>query len=371
MENKLKRLSKKIINYSLETKKDERILITCQTTEPKELVKYLIEDIVEVGAIPFVRIIDPSINAKIEELTMENRIEQIKLHSIDDNENFDSFITIKYSVNDFENSKTNLKIKKKISEATANSDYIRINEKKWILLNYPSILDAYKSKKNIEEYYNYALDVMNIDYDEMYEKIKPLKELMERTNEVRIISPNTDITFSINGMPIIPCCGKSNIPDGEIFTAPIKDSVNGIITYNTKSPYQGNVYNNVSLTFENGKIIKATCDGDNEKLNEIFDIDDGARYIGEFSLGLNPKITEPIGDILYDEKIIGSIHFTPGQAYEEANNNNKSGIHWDMVLIQRKEYGGGEIYFDHKLIRKDGLFVLPELIHLNYDLKEY
>ena len=210
---------------------------------------------------------------------------------------------------------------------------------------------------------------MNVDYKEMYEMLRPLKELMEKTDNVRIISPGTDITFSIKDMPIIPCCGKSNIPDGEIFTAPIKDSVNGIITYNTPSPYQGNVYNNVSLTFENGKITKATCDGDNDQLNEIFDTDEGARYIGEFSLGLNPKILHPMGDILFDEKIIGSIHFTPGQAYEEAFNGNHSGIHWDMVLVQRKEYGGGEIYFDHELIRKDGLFVLPELIHLNYDLK--
>ena len=197
--------------------------------------------------------------------------------------------------------------------------------------------------------------------------IKPLKELMERTDKVRIVGPNTDISFSIKGIPAIPCCGKSNIPDGECYTAPVRDSVNGTITYNTPCPYQGNIYHNVSLTFENGKIIKATCDEDNDRLNEIFDTDEGARYVGEFSFGLNPAIQEPMGDILYDEKIIGSIHFTPGSAYQDAFNGNVSSIHWDMVLIQRPEYGGGEIYFDDELIRKDGKFLLEELKPLNYE----
>jgi aminopeptidase len=369
MDERLKKLSSTIVNYSLEVKPNERVLINFQTEKPKIFVKYLIEDIVKVGGIPFIRMVDPMLNTVLSELTKENRIQEIKKHSEDDNENYDSFIHIRYSTNDFENKNVNPEIKKLIAKETAKSDYVRINERKWVLLNYPSVLDAYKAKTTTNDYYNYAIEVMNVNYEEMYEMLRPLKELMEKTDNVRIISPGTDITFSIKGMPIVPCCGKSNIPDGEIFTAPLKDSVNGVITYNTPSPYQGNVYNNVSLTFENGKIIKATCDGDNEMLNKVFDTDEGARYVGEFSLGLNPKILHPMGDILFDEKIIGSIHFTPGQAYEDAFNGNNSGIHWDMVLVQRKEYGGGEIYFDHQLIRKDGLFVLPELSHLNYDLK--
>ncbi len=369
MDERLKKLSSTIVNYSIEVKEKERVLITCQTDYPEQLVTCLIQDIVHAGGIPFVRMVNPRINTVLSELTNSNRIKELKKHSEDDNENYDSFISIRYSTNDFENMNIKPEIRKEMAKETAQADYVRINERKWVLLNYPSVLDAYKAKKTTENYYNYAMDVMNVNYAEMYEMLRPLKELMGKTDQVRIISPGTDLTFSIKGIPIIPCCGKSNIPDGEIFTAPIKDSVNGMITYNTPSPYQGNVYNHVQLTFENGKIIKATCDGDNEELNNIFDTDEGARYIGEFSLGLNPEILDPMGDILFDEKIIGSIHFTPGQAYEEAFNGNHSGIHWDMVLIQRKEYGGGEIYFDHQLIRKDGLFVLPDLIHLNYGLK--
>ncbi len=369
MDERLKKLSHTIVNYSLKVKKNDRVLITSQTEEPKELIKYLIQEITDQKAIPFVRIVEPEINSLLEELTTSERIEELKKRSEFDVENIDCFINIRYTTNDFENSKMSPDTRKELGEANAETDRIRINERRWVLLNYPSRLDAYKAGMPTADFKDYAIEVMNVDYAKMYEDIKPLEDLMRKTNEVRILGPNTDITFSIKDMNIVPCCGESNIPDGEIFTAPIKDSVNGIITYNTPSPYQGEIFRNVSLKFKNGKIIEATCDGNQEKLDEIFNTDEGARYVGEFSFGLNPKILEPMGDILFDEKIIGSIHFTPGRAYEDAFNGNVSAIHWDLVLIQRKEYGGGEIYFDHKLIRKDGLFVLPELMHLNYGLK--
>ena len=216
-----------------------------------------------------------------------------------------------------------------------------------------------------DDFYNYSLDVMNVDYESLNEKIKPLKELMEKTDKVRILGPNTDLTFSIKGLPAVPCCGTANIPDGELYTAPVKNSVNGIITYNTPSPYNGNIFNNIKLEFKDGKIINAKSDSNTDELTEIFNTDEGARYVGEFSLGFNPMITKPMGDILYDEKIMGSLHFTPGRCYEDCDNGNISSIHWDLVLIQTEEYGGGEIYFDDVLIRKDGKFVLDNLKHLN------
>lgn len=366
MNEKLKKLSKTIVNYSLEIKENDRVLITVQTNKANDLIKYLISDIVSKKGIPFVKMVDAEISSKLLELTNEARIAEVKKHNEFDVENYDCFINIRYSTNDFENNNVDPVIRKKLGHATSASDTIRINERRWVLLNYPSRLDAYKANMKTDDFKEFAIDAMNIDYSEMYDDVKPLKKLMEKTKNVRIIGPNTDITFDIEGMPAIPCCGKANIPDGEIYTAPIKTSVNGVITYNTKSPYQGYVFDNISLKFKDGKIIEAKADSNNEKLNEIFDTDEGARYIGEFAIGLNPAIKNPMGDILFDEKIIGSIHFTPGKAYHDAYNGNDSSIHWDLVLIQREEFGGGEIYFDHKLIRKDGLFVLPELKHLNY-----
>lgn len=368
MFEKITALSQKIVEYSLNIQEGEKVLITSMM-EAKPLLLQLIEDITKRGGVASIQFIEPEISALLANTTNEKRLELLKKQSMEDVENFDAFITIRYTTNDYENKEVDVEKTKKISEAMQEASHIRINKRKWVLLNYPSRLDAYKASMKTSTYFDYAMDVMNLDYNDLKERLLPLKELMEQTDKVRLVSPNTDLTFSIKNMNIIPCLGTCNLPDGEIYTAPVKHSVNGKITYNTRSPYQGEVYQNVCLTFKDGKIIEATCDGDTEKLNKIFDTDEGARYVGEFSLGLNPLILDPMGDILFDEKIIGSIHFTPGACYEDASNGNDSKIHWDLVLIQRKEYGGGELYFDDKLIRKDGLFVEPKLIHLNYNLK--
>ena len=369
MEDKLKKLCDMLVDYSLEVKENDRVLITYYNDKCIHFIKDLIKKIYEKKASCFVKMVDEDINALIMENVNDNSLKIIRNQKQFEIDNYDCFINIRYSTNDYVNKNIKSDVRTKILKETKDIDEIRVNEKRWVLLNYPSLLDAYKAKMNMDEYFNYALDAMIIDYKSMNEKLKPLKELMEKTDKVYIKGPGTDLTFSIKNMPIIPCIGQMNIPDGEIYTAPIKDSVNGVITYNTKSPYHGNIYNNVKLEFKDGKIINASCDDDNESLNKIFDTDEGSRYIGEFSLGLNPLIMHPMGDILYDEKIIGSLHFTPGSAYENADNKNRSSIHWDMVLIQRKDYGGGEIYFDDVLIRKDGLFVPTELLPLNYNLE--
>jgi aminopeptidase len=363
----LEKLAKKIINYSLNLQSNERVLISYSTLADIDLLKCLIKEILLVKSIPYVAFNHPTISYLLVEGTTDERIKLLKDLADQDVYNYDAFINVRYNYNDYEGKDVDKNILAKIGSKLKESHDIRINQKKWVLLNYPSLIDSFKAKMSTSDYRNFALEVMNVDYNEMNKKIEPLKRLMEQTDKVRITGKNTDITFSIKGMPIIPCVGDKNIPDGEIYVAPIKDSVNGIITYNTPSPYQGNIYNNVSLTFKDGQIVTATADNDVGDLNKIFNIDEGSRYIGEFSLGLNPKILHPIGDILYDEKIIGSLHFTPGAAYKDSYNGNDSSIHWDMVLIQREEYGGGDIYFDDLLIRHNGMFVLEELKELNYN----
>src|SRR5581483_3412957 len=199
----------------------------------------------------------------------------------------------------------------------------------------------------------------------MSRAMQPLKQMMEKTDEVRLKGPNdTDLTFSIKDIPAIPCDGNRNIPDGEVFTAPVRDSVNGVIHFNAPTIYRGVTHNDIRLTFKNGKIVDATSTA-SDKLNEVLDSDPGARYVGEFAIGFNPYCTKPMKDILFDEKIAGSIHFTPGACYDEASNGNKSDIHWDMVMRQTPDVGGGEIKFDGKLVRKDGIFVVDELKGLN------
>ena len=365
MNTELEKLSKTIVDYSIGVKENDKVLIQYESSMCNPLVKCLIKDIYSKGGIPFTKLLDNELSSLILEGADSKTIdEMVKVKTFEVDE-FDCFIRICYTENEYEDKNVPTTVRKELGSKSEKIDDIRINQRRWVLLNYPSLVDAYKAGMKYDDFYKYSLSVMNVDYKSLDEKIKPLKELMEKTDKVRIVGPNTDLTFSIKGLPAIPCCGKANIPDGELYTAPVKNSVNGIITYNTKSPYNGYVFNNISLEFKDGKIINATASDNNDKLKEIFDTDEGARYVGEFSLGFNPMIKEPMGDILYDEKIMGSLHFTPGTCYKDCNNGNVSSIHWDLVLIQRPEYGGGEIYFDDVLIRKDGLFVLDNLKQLN------
>ena len=242
-------------------------------------------------------------------------------------------------------------------------DY-RVNETKWVILRYPNNSMAQLANTSLEAFEDFYFDVCTLDYGKMDHAMDALVDLMNRTDKVQIKGPGTDLTFSIKDIPAIKCAGECNIPDGELYTAPVKDSMNGIVSYNTPSEEQGFTYENIVFEIENGKIVKATSN-DNDRINQLLDTDEGARYFGEFALGVNPYILEPMKDTLFDEKICGSFHLTPGASYEDAPNGNKSAVHWDLVMIQRPEYGGGEIYFDDVLIRKDGIFTLPELACLN------
>jgi aminopeptidase len=242
-------------------------------------------------------------------------------------------------------------------------DY-RVNRTRWCVLRWPTPSMAQAAGMSTEAFENLYFDVCTMNYAKMARAMVPLERRMKRADRVRLISPGTDLTFSIKGIGAKMCKGDRNIPDGEVFSCPVKNSVNGVIQFNTPTIYAGTKFENVRLEFKDGKVVNAAANNA-KRLNEILDTDAGARYVGEFSLGFNPYILNPMCDILFDEKIAGSLHFTPGQAYEECDNGNRSAVHWDMVLIQRPEWGGGEVWFDGELIRKNGLFVPHDLKLLN------
>jgi aminopeptidase len=241
----------------------------------------------------------------------------------------------------------------------------RVEKTKWVVLRWPTSAMAQQAMMSTEAFEDFYFRVCTLDYSRMTPGMAAMKKLMEKTDRVHIKGPGTDLRFSIKGIGAIPCGGLRNIPDGEIFTAPVRDSVEGTIAYNCPSVYQGVNFDQLKFTFKGGQIVEASCNGDNRRLNAILDSDAGARYVGEFAIGFNPHILQPMRDTLFDEKIAGSFHFTPGQAYETADNGNRSQVHWDIVCIQRPEYGGGEIWFDDVLIRKNGRFVPPSLQKLN------
>lgn len=240
----------------------------------------------------------------------------------------------------------------------------RVKHSKWCIMRYPNSSMAQLAEMSTEAFTDFYFQVCTMNYAQLSAAMDPLSALMNKTDRVRLVGPGTDLSFSIKGINAVKCDGTHNIPDGEVYTAPVRTSVNGMISYNTPSVYQGFTYESIVLEFQEGKIIRATAN-DTEKITQIFDTDEGARYVGEFALGVNPFIMKPMKDTLFDEKINGSIHFTPGSSYDDADNGNKSAVHWDLVLIQRPEYGGGDIYFDDVCIRRDGRFVHPDLLVLN------
>ena len=358
-----KKLAELLVNYSTELKKGDRILLD-MIDVPDEFTVELIRAVRAAGATPFVE-------------TRHTRVGREQLLGIDEKQAGDirdiemfrmkkmqAYIAIRGADNMNENADVSSDRMKLYSKVIRPVQDYRVNKTRWCVLRWPTPSMAQAAGMSTEAFENLYFDVCTMDYARMGRAMVPLEKLMKKTDRVRLVAPGTDLSFSIKGIGAKMCKGDRNIPDGEVFSCPVKTSVNGFIQFNTPTLYSGAKFENVRLELVDGKIVNATANN-TKRLNEILDTDTGARYIGEFSLGFNPYILSPMCDILFDEKIAGSLHFTPGQAYEDCGNGNKSAIHWDMVLIQRKEWGGGEVWFDGKLIRKDGIFLAKELKPLN------
>ncbi|RZT15493.1 aminopeptidase [Fictibacillus sp. BK138] len=363
-DERVKKLAQVLLDHSVKIKKEEVILITV-LDDGLELAKELVRVAYKRGAYPFVDLINTELSRLLLDGATEERYLIGQKWDMDKVKDLDATIRIYGKKNDRENS--NVAPEKLLLHNKASKPYLDhlINHTKWVLMNFPNASQAQKAGMSLDDFEDFYFEVCTMDYGRMKEAMFPLKELMDRTNNVHIKGPGTDLTFSIKNMGSIVCAGENNIPDGEVYTAPVRDSVNGYITFNAPTIYNGTSFEGLKFEFENGKIIHATSNH-NSKLNKILDTDDGSRYIGEFAIGVNPYILQPMNDTLFDEKIAGSFHFTPGQSYnDESYNGNDSKIHWDIVNIQRPDYGGGEIWFDDLLVRKDGLFVPHYLLPLN------
>ena len=366
-DNRLITLSRQLIGYSCALKAGERVLIE-SFGAATEFVTALVEAAYAVGAHPIVVLRDHTVQralmmgATADKWDLEAELDAQRMSEMD------AYIGIRGGNNSYETADVPLGQTRLYMQHYNEPVHgkIRVPKTRWVVLRFPTPSMAQLAETSLEAFEDHFFDVCNLDYANMSKAMDALVARMQSTDQVHITGPGTDLRFSIKGIPAIKCDGKLNIPDGEVFTAPIKDSINGVIRYNASSLYQGNVFDNVCLTFKDGKITQATA-SDTTRCNAIFDTDPGARYVGEFALGVNPYITKAIRDTLFDEKIAGSFHLTPGSCYDEASNGNKSAVHWDLICIQTPECGGGEIYFDGELVRKDGLFVTADLKRLNPD----
>lgn len=364
---RITQLAENLINNAICLKAGENVLIETTDT-PEELSTELIKAVEKAQGNAFVR----NSNSRVRRQSIKSATEvQLKLEaelSLAEMKQMQAYIGIRGANNAMENGDIDdekMLMYRKLTKETL--DY-RVNKTKWCVLRWPNPSMAQGAKMSTEAFEDFYFKACLADYPKMKSAAQNLIDLMNKTDKVRLVAKDTDITFSIKGIPAVPCCGNMNIPDGEVYTAPVQGSIEGVIHYNTPTLYEGKQFSGVRLVFKKGKIVEATCEsGDNAQLQAIFNTDEGARYVGEFALGFNPFVNAPMCDILFDEKIAGSIHFTPGMCYEDAYNGNQSAIHWDLVLIMRPEYGGGEIYFDDQLVRKDGLFVVDSLQCLNPD----
>ena len=359
------KLAHSLVTYSLQVQKGEKVLIETRGLN-LNFTTDLIREVYAAGGQPFLSLKHPYLDRQLmmgctqEQLDLLYRLEADRMHEMD------CYIGIRHPENCYEENGVPFE---KVELWNARYEHKILMEDRcpgtrWVVLRYPTPAMAQAACMSTEEFTDFYFDVCTLDYARMSRAMDPLKELMDRTDRVRVVAKDTDISFSIKGIGGVKCDGECNIPDGEVYSAPVKDSINGVITYNTPSLVDGFTFENIRLEFKDGKIVKATANN-SERLNAILDTDEGARYVGEFAIGVNPFVLKPMNETLFDEKIMGSIHFTPGNCAGGLDNGNTSQVHWDLVLIQTPEWGGGEIWFDDVLIRKDGMFVLPELQGLN------
>ena len=358
------KLAKILVEYSVRLKRNETVLIEGFDI-PDEMIAAVIRAARNAGGVPFAQLYHGRVNRALALEASDRQLDIMASHELARMKKMNAYIAMRGSYNitefaDIPPDKMQL-IGKKMRPVQDQ----RVKRTKWVVLRWPTPSMAQLAGMSTEAFEDFFFEVCTLDYLKLQPGMKALKRLMEQTDRVQIKGPETDLNFSIKGIPAVICGGDRNIPDGEVFTAPVKDSVEGQLTFNAPSIYQGTAFDGIQLNFKRGRIVEAKSN-ETAKLNKILDSDPGARYIGEFSLGFNPRVFEPMRDILFDEKIAGSFHFTPGQAYDEADNGNRSQVHWDMVSIQRRDYGGGEIYFDGKLIRKNGEFLPKQLRSLNW-----
>jgi aminopeptidase len=356
-------LAKLLVEYSIRLKRNENVLIEAFDT-PDEMTIALIRAARKVGGVPFVQTYHARVNRALALEASDRQLNLLASHELARMKKIDAYIAVRGSNNITELSDVPAEKMKLLAKKMRPVQDQRVKKTKWVVLRWPTPSMAQLAGRSTEAFEDFYFDVCTLDYRKLQPGMQALKRLMEKTDRVEIKGPGTDLRFSIKGIPAVICGGDRNIPDGEVFSCPVRDSVQGKVTFNAPSIYQGIGFDGIRLEFKDGKIVDATSN-ETKKLNKILDSDPGARYIGEFSLGFNPRVLQPMRDILFDEKIAGSFHFTPGQAYDEADNGNRSQVHWDMVSIQRPEYGGGEIYFDGKLIRRDGEFLPKQLRSLN------
>jgi aminopeptidase len=362
-------LARVLIRHSVKAAKGDLVYIDAVGLDTVGLAEALCVEAARVGAAPYIHLSEPETTRRLLHEGSEGVFRRLAEFELLQMKNTTCYIGIRGPQNSFESADVPPRKMDLYNRYIRRPVHLeqRVKHTRWCVVRYPNAGMAQLAQQPREKFADFYYKVCTHDYAAMERACRPLSRLMAATDRVHLKGPGTDLRFSIKSIPNVPCFGTHNIPDGECFTAPVRDSIEGTVAFNSPTIWEGHCYEQITLTFEKGRVVRAAAANRDQtkRLNRILTQDDGASYVGEFSIAFNPHILHPMRDILFDEKIAGSFHMALGQAYEEADNGNRSALHWDMVCIQRPEYGGGEMWFDGKLIRKDGIFLPKTLQGLN------
>ncbi|MBR9691724.1 aminopeptidase [Candidatus Woesearchaeota archaeon] len=349
---RVKRLAEILVNYSIKIKKRSVINLSFGV-DAKELALEVYKLILKKGAYP---IVNPSVqgfayayykNASKEQL---NRFPKLAMYEA---KMADGEIHIGADYNTREFTKIDPKkiaLRRKITQKISD---INIKKNNWVVCKFPTNSLAQDSEMSLEEFEDFVYDACLQDWEKESKKQEKLKRILDKGKRVRITADDTDLSFSIAGRQGIKCSGTRNMPDGEVFIAPVEDSTEGYIKYTYPAMYGGREVGGIYLRFHKGKVVEAKAEKGEGFLKQMIKTDAGAVKLGEFGIGVNYNIKQFIKQILFDEKIGGTVHLALGMAYPEGGGKNKSAIHWDMIKDLRK---GGKLFIDGKLIQKDGQF---------------
>lgn len=369
IDRRLENLGDIIVMHSCKIQKGENVLIEA-SIQSTDLVKYLLKKCYEIGANPFVIYNDMATNRIIISNCNEKQLEIMKEWESAIMDKIDSYIEIR----GFDNTCEMFNVPAEKNNLYWENFYgpvqfgLRGPNHKWVTLNYPTPAMAQKFKMNTDDFEEYFFSVCTTNYKEMAENMIELKKAVDSAKKMTIKKHGYSLEIGIGAEAYI-CAGEINIPDGELFFAPKKYEVNGTILFDTPCLFRNLMFKDIKLTFKDGKVVEASSSNYNDKLNDIVFTDEGSCYLGEVAFGTNPNVDRIVDNILFDEKMLGSIHIALGDAHVNSDNGNRSTLHWDIVQVHKESYGGGEIYLDDKLIMKDGIFIPNALQSLNVGKK--
>jgi len=368
MDHRINKHAKVLINYSLQLKLGETVLISTDISCLK-LANEVYREALKAGAHPQIKI-DSN---ELQEIFLKNATsKQLSFHHENELTNvktFDAFITLIGSENtraltSIDTKRQKLRMQSGKDIADIYQDRMRAKEIRWVGTMYPTSGFAMDANMSLSEFEEFVYDACLLNDDDpisAWEKIEAQQEkickFLNTKSRIRFVSDETDISMNIKGRTWVNCCGKVNFPDGEVFTGPVEDSVEGFIKFSYPAIFQGKKIENVRLRFDKGKVVEATADKGEEFLLEILDTDPGARFVGEIAIGTNYGIDRLIKHMLFDEKIGGTIHLALGRSIPGSGGVNSSLIHWDMLCDMRKD---GKIYADDELIYKNGNFIIDQ-----------